>query len=168
MNPQRVNSSAYGTRKHQTRHHTTSQTKCVMYQSTASASPVCGRGLCATISQRSSATSPSRWPAAIRRADFYGSPQRSHLPRDHLCLLPAIGQGSYNRRVGGPGPQRTAPLLSRCAEGTGRESATAEERPNEVPRDGPMNHYQFGYSTFKPKMHISKIKFKTPRENLAA
>lgn len=31
-----------------------------------------------------------------------------------------------------------------------------------------MNHYQLGYSTFKPKMHISKIKFKTPEENPAA
>lgn len=31
-----------------------------------------------------------------------------------------------------------------------------------------MNHYQLGYSTFKPKMRISKIKFKTLGENLAA
>lgn len=98
--PQHLNSSAYGPRKHQSRHH-----KCVMYQSTASGTPVCERGWCATISQSSSATAPSRWPAAIRRADFYGAPRRSHLSCHHLCLPPAIGQGPYNRRVGGgPGP----------------------------------------------------------------
>lgn len=60
--------------------------------------------LAATISRSSSATVPSRWPAATRRAGFYGAPRRSHLSCDHLCLPPAIGQGSYNRRVGGPAP----------------------------------------------------------------
>lgn len=113
----------------------------------------------------------------LRRADgplryggltFTAPPQRNHLSCDHLCMPPAVGSGSYNRRVGGPGLQRTVPQLSRCGEGAGRGSAPIEERPNEVPGDGPMNHYQLGYSTFKPKMHISKIKFKTPGENLTA
>lgn len=129
---------------------------------------VVGGGLTATISQSSSATVPNRWPAATRQAGFYGAPRRSHLSCDHLCLPPAIGQGSYNSRVGGPGPQRTVLQLSRCGEGTGRGSATVEERPNEVPGDGPMNHYQLGYGAFKPKMHISIITFKTLQENPAA
>lgn len=82
---------------------------------------------------------------------FYGGPQWSHRHCDQLCLPPAVGQGSYNRRLGGPGPLRTALQLSRCGEGTGRGglgSATVEERSNEVPGDGPMNHYQFCY--FRP------------------
>lgn len=39
-------------------------------------------------------------------------------------------------------------VLSRCGEGAGwggLDSATLEERPNEVPRDGAMNHYQLCY-----------------------
>lgn len=93
---------------------------------------------------------------------FMAPPQRSHLSCEHLCLPPAGGQGSSNRRGGGLGPRRTAPQLSRCGEGAGRGSAPGEERPNEAPGDRPVNQDQLGYSTFKPKTHISKIKFKTP------
>lgn len=81
-----------------------------------------GRRPRAAISQNSSAAAPSRWPAVIRRGDFYGAPRWSHLSCDHLRLPPAIGQGSYNRRLGGgPGPPpRMLPQLSRCGEGAGR------------------------------------------------
>lgn len=77
-----------------------------------------------------------------------GGPLWIHRHCDQLCLPPAIGQGSYNRRFGDPSPPRTALQLSRCGEGVGRGclvSATVEEQPNEVPRDGPMNHYQLCY-----------------------
>lgn len=133
-----------------------------------------GRRPRAAVSQSPSATAPSRWPAAIRRTGFTAPPRWRHLSCDHLCLPPAIGQGSYSRRLWGGGrraPWKMLARLSRCGRGTGGcggWSATVEEWPNEVSRDGPMNHYLLGYSTFKPKMHISEIKFKNPGENLSS
>lgn len=44
---------------------------------------------------------------------------------DQLCLPPAIGQGSYNRRFGARGPSRTEPRLSRCGEGVGRDGLSS-------------------------------------------
>lgn len=64
---------------------------------------------------------------------FYRAPQWSHCHCDQLCLPSAIGWGSYNRRLGGPGPPRTVLQLSRCGEGVGwggLGSATVEKWPN--------------------------------------
>lgn len=122
--------------------------KRLIHQSAPSAAPLCEAGgtgaarACARISQSSSATVPSRWPTVIWWSDFMCS---SVEPPPLRPTVPTIGQGSYNRRFGGRGPPGTAPQLSRCGEGVGRgglSSPTVEKRPNEVPRDGPMNHYQ--------------------------
>lgn len=113
-----------------THRHTTFQTKSVIHQSTPSATPC-------VWNQRDrswmSACVPGfpRVHQQLRRADgplWYGGlilwgPQWSQRHCGQLCLPPAIGQGSYNRRLGGPGPPRTAPQLSRCGEGVGRGGA---------------------------------------------
>lgn len=127
---------------------------------TPSAAPLCvkpaGQSLCILVCVCECVPGFPRVHQQLCRADgplWYGGvilwgPQWSHRHCDQLCLPPAIGQGSYNRRFGGRGPPRTAPQLSRCGEGVGRGglgSATVEERSNEVPRDGPMNHYQLCY-----------------------
>lgn len=85
--------------------------------------PVCGAGGMEAV-RRNFPESVSNCAEQMARCDtaerFYGDPQWSHLSCDHLCLPPAIGQGSYNSRLGGPGPLRMLPRLSRCGDGTGR------------------------------------------------
>lgn len=148
--------SACTVQQHRLAAHATFQTKRLIHQSVQSAAPVwsqrdrgcarmsvCMPGFPRVHQQLCRADGPLRYGGAI----LWG-PLWSHRHCDQLCLPPAIGQGSYNRRSGGRGPPRTAQQLSRCGEGVGRgglRSPTAEKRPNEVPGDGPMNHYQLCY-----------------------
>lgn len=92
---------------------TTLQTKSLIHQSTPSAAPVCepaGYTGCVCQDFPEFISNCAEQMAHCDMAEwFYEAPPRSHRHCDQLCLPPAIGQGSYNRRLGGRGrgPRRT-------------------------------------------------------------